>query len=336
VPQLTEDALTRLLQGEPRGGVFFLHGEEEYLRDAAVAAVVAAHLDPATRDFNLDQLRGGDVEPETLASVAQTPPLMATWRVVVVREAQALSGSPRLRAAVEAVLDRPVPGLVLVLSAHLPAGTKAAFWERLKREATAVEFAPLAEADVPAWLMARAEAEGFELERTAARALAAAVGGALGVLAGEIAKLKSWAGDRTRLGIEDVEAVVGPLPRQNRWEWIDMVGEARFQEARGALPVLLDAGENGVGLVLGLGTHFQRLALLASGGEAALEAVLTPPQRRWLPRRIAAQARHWSEPALDGALDDLLRADRLLKSSGLGDGAVVEELLLRLQQRAGR
>jgi DNA polymerase III delta subunit len=64
--------------------------------------------------------------------------------------------------------------------------------------------------------------------------------------------------------------------------------------------------------------------------------VLPPPQRRWLPRRIAAQARHWSEPALDGALDDLLRADRLLKSSGLGDGAVVEELLLRLQQRAGR
>jgi hypothetical protein len=34
---------------------------------------------------------------------------------------------------------------------------------------------------------------------------------------------------------------------------------------------------------------------------------------------------------LEAALDDLLRADRLLKSSSLGDTAVLEELLLRFE-----
>ena len=33
--------------------------------------------DPGTRDFNLDQLRGGDVTPEALASILATPPMMA-------------------------------------------------------------------------------------------------------------------------------------------------------------------------------------------------------------------------------------------------------------------
>jgi DNA polymerase-3 subunit delta len=79
------DRLTRALEGGTRGGVFFLFGEEEYLKEEATAAITAAHLDPSTRDFNYDQLRGADVEPETLASIANTPPMMAEWRVVVVR-----------------------------------------------------------------------------------------------------------------------------------------------------------------------------------------------------------------------------------------------------------
>jgi DNA polymerase III delta subunit len=47
-------------------------------------------------------------------------------------------------------------------------------------------------------------------------------------------------------------------------------------------------------------------------------------------RRIAPQARRWTASQLDGALAELLRADRLLKSASLTDRQVVEELLLRL------
>ena len=112
-----------------------------------------------------------------------------------------------------------------------------------------------------------------------------------------------------------------------------MLGERRFPEARAALPVLLDSGETGVGILIGVGTHFLRLAIFAHGGERALEEAL-PQYQRWLASRLARQARKWRGADLDAALDDLLRADRLLKSSNLGDYAVVEDLLLRLQARA--
>src|SRR5690606_18818113 len=111
-----------------------------------------------------------------------------------------------------------------------------------------------------------------------------------------------------------------------------LVGEAKFERARAAIPVLFDTGESGVGLVIGLGTQFLRLALVAAGGKQALEAEL-PHHQRWLAGRLAGQARRWSRDALDAALDDLLRADRLLKSASLGDEQVIEELLLRLQSR---
>lgn len=335
MPLLNPDRLARALAKGTRGGVYFLFGDEVFLKEEAAEAIIAAHLDPATRDFNLDQLRASDVEIDALASILQTPPMMAEWRVVLVREAQAFAGSSRARAVIQDALDKPVPGLALILIAELPERSRAKFYDELKKKAMAVEFSPLAPADVPGWLMSRAEAEGIEIDGTAARALAAAIGAEMGILNRELLKLKDYVGDRARIEVSDVEAVVGQVPRQNRWEWFDLVGDREFVRAREGLPILLDAGENGVGLVIGLGTQFLRLAIAAHGGERALQKEL-PRHQSWLAGRLARQARRWSPEVLDDALDELLRADRLLKSTNLGDQAIVEELLLRLQARAER
>ena len=92
---MTHDALPAF---EDRGGAFYLHGEDQFRKEAAVRALVNAHVDPGTRDFNLDLLRGTDVTAENLASVLATPPMMAEWRVVVLREVEGLR--------------RDVPGMV--------------------------------------------------------------------------------------------------------------------------------------------------------------------------------------------------------------------------------
>lgn len=333
MPVLSPDRLARSLSEGARGGVFFLHGDETFLKEEACDAIVAAHLDPATRDFNLDQLRGTEVSVERLASILQTPPMMAEWRVVVVREAQAFANSARARAVIEDALARTIDGLVFILIADIPERSRAKFYEQLKREAISVEFAPLAVGDVPGWLMTRARAEGLELEADAARALAAAIGSEMGILASELAKLRDYVGDRRRIETADIEAVVGSVPRQNRWDWFDLVGGGEFARARAALPVLLDSGENGVGLVIGLGTQLLRIALVLHGGERALQAEL-PRHQQFLAGRIARQARSWTPATADAALEDLLRADRLLKSTNLGDQAILDELLLRLQARA--
>jgi DNA polymerase-3 subunit delta len=180
--------------------------------------------------------------------------------------------------------------------------------------------------------MARSAARAVELEPDAARALVAAIGSEIGVLERELAKLQDFVGERRQIGLADVEAAVGQITRQNRWDWFDLVGDGRLAEARAALPVLFDARESGVGLVLGLGTHFLRLAIAAAGGERALQNEL-PPHQRWLASRLARQARRWTPERLGSALDDLLRADRLLKSASLDEEQILEELLLRLQAR---
>lgn len=313
-----------------KGGVFLLEGDEEFLKEEAARSLIEAHIDPATRDFNLDILRGTDLDPETLASICQTPPMMAEWRVVVVHDAHALAANARMRSAVEDVLARPIPGLALLFLAQLPDRGRAKFWDTVAKAAHVLKFPRPAEGELPEWLIDRAAEAGTELEPAAARALASAIGSELGVLAREIDKLRDYAGDRKTITRKDVEALVGYVPRVNRWDWIDTVGSRRFDKARHELPALLDAGESGVGLVIGLGTHLLRLGIFVSGGDHALTEAL-PPYQRWLAKRLPRQARGWTRATIDAALADLLRADRLLKSAPLSDRQVMEELLLRLE-----
>ncbi|MGI9188671.1 MAG: DNA polymerase III subunit delta [Longimicrobiaceae bacterium] len=308
--------------------MFFLHGDEHHLREEAVQLLMGAHLDPATRDFNLDPVRGGEVGADQLASLIATPPMMAEWRTIVVRDAQQLASSAR--DAILAAAAAPPPGLALVVSATIPAGSKARFYSQLKKTATSLEFSPLAVDELPGWLMERASTVlEVTLEPEAARELVVLGGSALGPLITELDKLAEYVDPRETICVEDVRETVAPVTRADRWKWFDTVGERRLADALRELPDLLDSGENGVGLVIGLGAHLLRVALAASGGSRALEQELKPYQR-WMARRIAPQARRWTASQLDGALAELLRADRLLKSASLTDRQVVEELLLRL------
>jgi DNA polymerase III delta subunit len=148
--------------------------------------------------------------------------------------------------------------------------------------------------ELPKWTAERGRDLGLQVEKAAAKELVALVGQSQQRLSRELEKLADVAGEHGRITVDHVAAAVTNVPRENRWDWF-----ARVEQ----------------------------------DGQRALEKEL-PPQQRWVARRIAGQARHWTEPRLTAALDDLLRADRLLKSASLTDAQVMDELLLRLQAAA--
>jgi DNA polymerase-3 subunit delta len=326
---LTHDAVPGL---DASGGAFYLHGADQFRKEAAVRALIEAHVDPGTRDFNLDQLRGTDVSAETLASVLATPPMMADWRVVVIREVEGIASSKHARDVLTGMVADPPSGLALIISCTVPSGSKAKFYSGLARRARAVEFKEITADDVPGWLMDRAEkVHGLELEVGAARALGAAIGPTLGVLARELEKLTDFVGARGRITVLDVDAAGTKLPSQDRWKWFDLVGERHFEEARRALAVLLGQGENGVGLVIGLASHLLRLGVAVEMGQRGLEAVL-PMHQKWLARRLGSQSRKWTMEEVDHAVQGLLDVDRMLKASPHTDEHFIETWLL--SQRA--
>lgn len=320
--------------GREKGGAFFLYGDDAFRKEEAGRSLVEAHLDPGTRDFNFDPLRGSEVNAEGLASVLATPPMMAEWRVVFLREAEALASSPRAREALLEVVKKPPPGLALIMLASIPRDSKAKFYSELIRASRSMEFHEIGANDVPGWLLDRAASRyGVQMNEDAARALAAAVGTDLGVLAQEVEKLASLVGDGGSITLDTVKAAGTHIPTQDPWKWMDLVGNREFDKALAALPVLFGQGETGVLLVMGLTTHLLRLGLLRSAGRSALDESLPPRQRGWLPGRLLQQADRWPATELQDALQGLKRVDRILKSSSLlGDQLLEEWLLARMME----
>lgn len=315
-------ALRPLPPGE-EGAVFYLHGTDDFRKDEAARSLVEAHVDADTRDFNLDQVRGGDLTMETLAALLGTPPMMATRRVVLLREAEGLATNARARDLLVETASHPPRGLVLIVTAT---PTKAAFYTALKKSARSAEFRALRDEDVPGWLIDRAREEHARvLDDDAAVVLAAGLGADLGQLARELEKLHAVAADGEAITLRTVELAGTSLPTQNRWAWFDLVGEARFLEALQQLP-LLESQESGVGLVIGISQQLLRIGVAVEEGARGLEARL-PPNQRWLARRIPPMARHWTGQSVEDALLGLRDVDRAMKS-GAGDMAPLERWLL--------
>ena len=66
--------------------VYYLHGDDDFLKAASLQALLDVAIDPATRDFNCETRDGAELDAETLGSLLATPPMLAERRAVVVRD----------------------------------------------------------------------------------------------------------------------------------------------------------------------------------------------------------------------------------------------------------
>src|SRR5258708_12872402 len=80
---ITLDEFFRRLKQGPPDPVYYFHGDEDVLKDEAVAALLDATVDAGLRDFNVDQRAAGELDAEGLHSLVNTPPMLAERRLVV-------------------------------------------------------------------------------------------------------------------------------------------------------------------------------------------------------------------------------------------------------------
>src|SRR2546422_9319804 len=112
---LTFDALLRSLKQGAPDAVYYLHGEEDVLKDEAVRALLERAVDPAARDFNLDRRTAAELDAEAFNALVNTPPMLAPTRAVVIRGMEQLRKTAKVREELLRYLDAPNPATVLIL-----------------------------------------------------------------------------------------------------------------------------------------------------------------------------------------------------------------------------
>src|SRR5687768_555439 len=303
---------------------YLLHGDNDFLKDAAARQIIDRAVDPGVRDFNVEIRRAADVDAEAMESLLGTPPMMTDRRVVVLRDVGALKKAAR--AALDRYLANPAPDAVVVLVAAAGAADKA-----LEAKTTAVEFPILTEDRIPKWIAHHVTTElGGRITPGAAALLLEAIGTDLPQIASELEKLMSYA-DGAEIDEAAVGAIVGIRHGATMADVLDAVAARDPIRAIGLLPHVLSLPKtSAVSMVMALTTQMLALAwgrVLRDEGRSSSEV-----ERAYfglLKESNAMTGRPWGEAiqcwsrALDAwtstelsvALDALLTADIALKES---------------------
>ena len=290
--------------------------------------MVDSVLEPATRDFNFQELQAEDVVGDELEYALRTPPMMAGHRAILVRDAERLGN--KARAVLQKAVAAPASDIVLVITATIPRGSRAAFYRHLKSKCRTLEWKTPRPSEIPGWIRERARHRWrMELSPASAQWIAGAVGADLSRIEAELEKLSTLSPDERDEA--SISALVPRTRRIDRWAWLDLVAAREYVRALRELDDVLTT-ERGIGLVAGLLEHHLLIGLALETGQRGLGAFMSETGRgylSWKARIYARQAKAWTVTEIDRALRALHRADRHLKS-GVRDKAAMTELLLSL------
>ena len=319
-------SLKRAIESRSFDSVYFFHGENEFSKDEAVRQFIDAAVDQATRDFNLEIRKGGDLNASTVATLLSTPPMMAERRLVVMRDVAALR--KEARAEVDRYLTRPSKDTVLLIVAT---GEVAKIDKTLQQTATIVEFPALNENQLFQWIARQVTIAGGTISDRAVQLLHSAVGNDLPQLAMEIDKLLSFSNGE-EISEAAVTSVVGVRPGETLPDFLDCIAQRDAVGALDLLPqILAQPKMNPVYLVMIITVHVLAIAWgRAKSDEGASASIIEREYfsllketgagltgRPWgeAIRVWSAAIPRWSAELCDDAIEQLMITDAALKET---------------------
>jgi DNA polymerase-3 subunit delta len=347
MPAAAMRALKSALELRTFDRVYLFHGDDDYLKEEKIRAVVDRATDPGTRDFNLEVKRAGEIDPAGLGLALDSLPMMAERRVVILRDVTTLKKDSR--AVLAKYLSNPAADTLLVLVAGAGAKPDAALMDA----ATSIDFRPLNDSELAKWVAHRASTAGIAIDPPAAELLCSATGNDLALLAGELDKLRSYTNGEA-IGEAAVEAVVGVRHGETLGDLLDLVAQRKSVNAIALLErVLAQPKTTGVSIVMALTTQSLAIGWLLAARERGLaqhqfERELfgllkeNPSSVAGRPWGEAVKAwvhalRHWDNAAVDRAVALLLAADVALKDTKISsEEQLLTSLLLAMTADASR
>jgi DNA polymerase-3 subunit delta len=310
--------------------LYLLCGEEDFLVDEAVQAIVHAVLGDGERGFNLDVVSAAELDVRDILALASSFPMMAERRVVVVRDIERITG--RDVDVFAAYCENPSRSTCLVLVGTKPDFRKKPF-SSLKRNGWVMEAKPLYENQIPSWITGRIQKAGRTITPEACKMLTAYVGSSLREIQNELEKLYIYIGERKEVTADDVAAVVGMSKEYTVFELQKAVGARDMRRAVGIIQHMLDAGESVPFIVVMLTNYFTALWKLHDMRKKGVP-----------PREQAAQARinpyflqeyvealgHFSPYEVERAFLLLAGADEEAKSTSREPAQILTTLIIQL------
>ncbi|MGB9069858.1 MAG: DNA polymerase III subunit delta [Candidatus Acidiferrales bacterium] len=333
-----EKLVDRLANGKPVAAIVLV-GTDHYLREMCRNKIIDTCVPEHVRDWAVTRCSPREAGWAEILGRAETMPMMAPRQVLVVEEAESVEKlGEKARDEVLEMLakyfESPAPFTVLLLEAASLDGRQR-FFKLLSERGLIVELT-IGPESAAALATQMAKDLGAEIDGDAAAMIAEILNGAPARMKIELEKLASYAKDRARITVADVEALVVAARKNTVWQLTEMLASRKRAAAFTFLDNLLREGEQPVMVVGALAWMYRKLIeardlpATANGFQAARQLGMRPEAAETAVR----QAHRIPKKELLAGLAALAEADSRLKSSNPDPRAMMEFLIARLTSTA--
>lgn len=241
---------SKILKNDKLSGAYILHGEEEYIKDLAISAIMDKYIPEGLKDLNYAKLDGSECEAEDILQAAQPLPVMSERRVVVLNsyplgtmtaaKLKSAQNASQLERFSEILKTCPPETIILVV---VRGRSSAAFQKSAADSEHVVEFKHPQPAQKIQYVSRMAKEAGLKISDAVIRELIDYTSLELLGLSSEVLKLKAYLGDGEATD-KDIRAVCQAAAEYNIFKMLRYIADKKSAKALGEYRRLIESGQS--------------------------------------------------------------------------------------------
>jgi DNA polymerase-3 subunit delta len=330
---MTYEDILRDLNNKIYHSVYLLYGEEPYFIDKISDYIQQNILDEGEKGFNLHVLYGKDVNPQQVADLCKSYPMMGNYQVIILKEAQTMKGDGNKNNGVEkleAYMKAPLKSTILVVNfkyGKFDGRTK--FWKETGSKQAGFESKKIYDDKLPAFIKEMVSIYNHKIDNNAVLTLADYLGNDLSKIENEVEKLTINVPKTETINTQHIEKFIGISKEYNVYELQKALAVKDTQRAYSIVDYYIkNPKENPFVLVIGTlnGFFTKAIQYLACGNDANAKKALY--LNFFQEQDMKNYQKHFTNEQTEKIFDILLEYD--LKSKGVGYNNDKEPLLKEL------
>lgn len=314
--------------------VYWLFGQETYLKDKASEELLEALVPMEQRDWALTSFQGGDLQFDHLVQSITSQTIGADVSVTLIQSFDETRLQPEQLLKIVEVLPRD--SHLIILSTNIDRRTK--FFKRVNEIGRIAEFNPVSNVDARKWVAKRLKENRVSLEQDAFELLMQRVETDLQLAANEIDKISCYCGRDggvvTKETLDRLSSLASSGPEDKAiFALVDAVGKRDKMQALVLLRQMLSSGEQPMRIFIMIARQYrlimgvQRLTRL---GYKASDMARVLGCHPFVISKVSAQSRIYSPGQIQEIMELIMEGDRRLKESYEGQALNLEMFLIRL------
>ncbi len=316
-------------------GVYLFYGDEEYVKEQAIAQIIKSFFPHGMQEFNLHVIDAQTKDAKDIINACDTLPFMVSKKLVIVKDFPITAAKKQSMQTDKLIdyLSRVPPTTCLIFFNRGQIDMRVSIFAAIKKHGKTVDFSHLKPEDTQKWLTGALRKHSKRMDSACMQYMIHLVGNRIADLNNEVLKLIAYAKDEDSIQTEDIDAIAVPNHEYSAFQLLDCIGRRDVGGSIALLNKLIAQGEHPVSLLAMTAKQLRMIlhcCCLREEGISDAQMSKKIAGHPFAVKKCIEQSRYFTTEKIKAGIRFCLETDYGIKSGKIKEKAALELLFIRL------